>query len=630
VKRIILYFSLAFNVLQLWGQQSIVDSVHRLPAYEVISSRLDEFSIGQKVRSIDTLTLQQSRSLNLGELLQRSSSLQVNAYSHNGLNTIAFRGTSVTHTGLYWNGVQLNPPNNGQVDLSLIPAGMFGDIRIYHGGGSALYGSGNIGGSIHMNSTVDFSEHLSVDAAVHMASFGEAGGFGKVSLSNGKWYAKTTIVGKAAENEFPYNDLTGAQVRLQNARLGQAGLSQDLYLDAGRGWITGVSLWLQQNRKEVPATLTSKPSDSWQTDRSLKTMVSAKKILTRGMFSIKSAVLYDYLHFMDPDTMPSLVIDSEIRTLRSVTEAQMEKHVGGNTLLNGGLSYTAERGETDYYAVNADRQQLGVFAQWRQDFIEHYQVPFTPALGFEGKVYRIVSARLNVSRNFRVPTFNDRYWVPGGNVELLPESSWNEEVSLIFDMNMEAFRNKTWMIFTAYNSNVDNWILWVPEGSIWSAENVQKVWSRGLEAEYRSAFSIGDLTIKFIGGYTYARSTNEAKQEENDNTYGKQLIYVPLHRYFFTGNVLFRGMVFSYNQARTGERYVTRDNSEKLPGFTVANVILSKEVHIREQLLTLGFEVANLWDKDYQAVQYNPMPGRNYKITAIFNFNSVNHDTTNP
>ncbi len=623
----------------------MVDSVLRLPVYEVISSRLDEFSIGQKVRAIDTLTLQQSRTLNLGELLQRSSSLQVNTYAHNGLSTIAFRGTSVTHTGLYWNGFQLNPPNNGQLDLSLVPAGMFSDIRIYHGGGSALYGSGNIGGSIHMNSSVDFAKHLSAAAAAHIASFGEAGGSGIVSVSNGKWYAKTTLVDKVAENDFPYNNLSGSRERQQNARLRQTGLIQDIYLDAGRGWITGISLWLQHNHKEVPATLTSKPSDAWQTDRSIKSLVSLKKSLTNGIFSVKSAILYDYLHYMDPDTIPSLVIDSEIRTLRSVTEAQMEKQVGDYTLLNGGLSYTADRGKTDYYIENADRQQLGLYAQWRQDFpsihwkmnlnlrqdfIEHYRVPFTPALGFEGKVYRIVSARFNVSRNFRVPTFNDIYWTPGRNTDLQPESSWNEEVSLIFDMDMKAFRNKTWMIFTAYNSNVDNWILWVPEGPLWSAENVQKVWSRGFEAEYRSAFSIGDLTVKFIGGYTYARSTNEAKQEENDNAFGKQLIYVPMHRYFFTGNVLLRGIVFSYNQARTGERYVTRDNSESLPGYTVANAIISKELHLRDHLLTLGFEVANLWDKDYQAVQYNPMPGRNYKITAVFNFNRKNHDANKP
>jgi iron complex outermembrane receptor protein len=338
-----------------------------------------------------------------------------------------------------------------------------------------------------------------------------------------------------------------------------------------------------------------------------------------------------------------MVIDSEIRTLRSFTEMQLEQQVHPNILINGGASYTVDQGEVDSYSGPVNQQQLGLFARWRQefptlnwrmnvnlrqDFIEYYRVPFTPALGLEGKLFWIVSAKISISRNFRVPTFNDRYWVPGGNEDLEPERSWNEEASLIFDMNMEAFRNKTWMVFTAFNSNVDNWILWVPEGTVWSAQNVQKVWARGLEAEYRSEFNLGRVGIGFIGGYTYARSTNEAQQGEGDNTYGKQLIYVPIHRYFFTGNILFSGFTLSYNQARTGERYVTRDNTESLPGYTVANAVLSKNLHVGGQDLAFSFEVANLFDTDYQAVQYNPMPGRNYKISIILNFTRKDHENT--
>jgi iron complex outermembrane receptor protein len=182
------------------------------------------------------------------------------------------------------------------------------------------------------------------------------------------------------------------------------------------------------------------------------------------------------------------------------------------------------------------------------------------------------------------------------------------------------------MVFTAFNSNVDNWILWVPEGTIWSAQNVQKVWSRGLEAQYRSEFSLGQVNIRFIGGYTYARSTNEARQGEGDNTYGKQLIYVPEHRYFFTGSILYRGFVLAYNHARTGERYVTRDNTESLPGFTVANLHLSKKISLGGQLLTLAADVGNLFAIEYQAVQYNPMPGRNYKLSIVFNFKKNDQD----
>ncbi len=613
----------------------------RLPAIEVTGTRLDEFAAGQKVRSIDTLTLREGRSLNLGEMLQMSSSVYINTYASNGLSTIAFRGTSVTQTGLFWNGIPMNPPNNGMFDLSLVPSGLFSDIRIYHGGGSALYGSGNIGGSLHLDNAVDFRKHLAAGAASHLASFGQAGGEATISVSDGKWHARTAVIGKAARNDFPYENLQGEEVRQDNAHLGQYGIMQDVYRSLRKGWIIGASFWFQHNRKEIPATLTSKPSDAWQEDRSLRGLLSVKKSLRDGLVSLKSALFHDHQQYRDPDTVAALEIDAALRTLRSVSEAQLEKRVHRNILVSGGIIYTAEKGESDNYEDVAVRQQLGIFALWRQDIpaigwrlnlnmrqdlVEHFTVPFTPSFGAEGRILPIVTVKMSVSRNFRVPTFNDRYWVPGGNPDLQPERSWNEEVSLVFDLDMEAFRNKTQMTFTGYNSNVDNWILWVPDGPVWSAENIQKVWSRGFEAEYTSAFSIGQWTVRFIGGYTFARSTNVARQGDDDRTYQKQLIYVPEHRYFFTGSLLFRGIVLSYNQSRTGERYVTRDNTEKLPGFTLANVMVSKTIRTGGHLVDLGFGVTNCWDAEYQAVQYYQMPGRGFKVSLSYKFNHFKHE----
>jgi len=339
---------------------------------------------------------------------------------------------------------------------------------------------------------------------------------------------------------------------------------------------------------------------------------------------------------MDPDTIESLVIDSEISTIKSVSELQFEKRIFRNVMINTGIIYAHEQGKSDHYENFVNRNQLGLFALWsqnfpkvqwkmninlRQDFVENYLVPFTPSIGLEGKIYKIVSAKINVSRNFRVPTFNDKYWVPGGNVNLKPESSWNEEVSLIFDMYLEKFRNKTGMIFTLYNSNVDDWILWKPEGLYWSAQNIQKVWSRGFEAEYKSTFSIQPVEIQFIGGYTYARSTNEKKLSENDQTYQKQLMYIPETRYFFTGTLGFMGFMVSYNQSFTGERYVTRDNKEQLPAYSLGNISLLKKIALGNQFLDFSFEINNVWDVNYQAVQYNQMPGRNYKISLTININ---------
>lgn len=619
------------------SQDAVPDSVVQLPAVRVAATRLDNFSGGQKIKEFDSITLVQNKSLNLGELLAKNSALQINTYSHNGLSTLSFRGTSVSQTGIYWNGVQINPPNNGMVDLSLIPGAYFNSMRILYGGGSSLYGSGNIGGSIHLGSDADFNPHTRAKLGIRMGSFSEYGGEGSFSFSDGRWFLKTTVLGKQAENDFTYTDLSGKENKLQHAALSQAGIMQDVFFKPNKHWITGAAFWYQENNKELPATLTTKPSDASQFDRSMRSFVMASRYDKKNKLTLKSALFNDLSHFMDPDSLEPVSIDSKIQTLKAVTEFQYEQDLWTHGLLSTGLIYSYETGESDYYNSLEHRNQLGMFAMWsqyfpaikwkmnlnlRQDLIDGYQVPFTPSFGMEGALFQFLSAKVNVSRNFRVPTFNDQFWVPGGNSNLDPEHSWNEEVSLIYENYMDLIRNNTRMIFTLYNSNVDNWILWVPEGQYWSAQNIQKVWSRGFEIEYKSTFSFHPVDIQFVGGYTYARSTNEQKQSSNDPTYQKQLIYVPEYRFFFTGSILVKGFIFSYNQAYTGERYVTRDNTEKIPAFSLGNVSFSKNISIGDQSLDLNFDVLNIWNIEYQAVQYNPMPGRNFKLSLLFNFNN--------
>jgi len=340
-----------------------------------------------------------------------------------------------------------------------------------------------------------------------------------------------------------------------------------------------------------------------------------------------------------PHDPPSIQLLPAFR--KYISEAQYENQFNKNLLLSTGVIYSSEIGESIYYEDKVVQNQLGLFAlftqlfpgiNWkmnvnlRQDLIQNYKVPFTPAIGFEGRIFRFISAKANISHNYRIPTFNDRYWVPGGQENLKPENSWNEEVSLLFDFEFGRIKNQTGLIFTLYNSSVDNWILWVPDGLLWSAQNVQKVWSRGFESELNTSIKISKVQLKLTGGYTLAKSTNEEKFSENDQSYQKQLIYVPEHRYFINGNIIWKRLVFSYNHSYTGDRYVTKDNKEVVPGFSIGNLTASKTIVVKENSLDFSFSIKNIWDSEYQAIQYIPMPGRYYTLSVNFLLNKTKNE----
>jgi iron complex outermembrane receptor protein len=612
-----------------------VDTTLYLPYHEVHSSKVDEYTAGQKVRSFDSITLLDFQDRSLGELLDLQTAIYIKNYNLNGLNLVSIRGTNSSHTGIYWNGFQLNPPNIGQMDLSLIPSGIFNDISLLYGGNSSLFGSGNIGGSIHLNEEPEFTSHVKSGIGVFAGSFGEIGTTGRITISDGKWYGSTRFNFKQADNDFEYENQYGEKVKFENASLDQFGIMQDFYRWLGKKSLIGISFWYQQNEKEIPASMISKPSDAWQYDQSLRGFISFKNYFNSGFVLIKSAWLHDFLHYLDPADWHEEKIDSKFETDKAITEIQFEKSLFSHSTLSAGTIFTYEQTRNiNYVSKSAYQQQLGIYVLWlqkipsidwsfslnmRQDFMKYYNAPLTPSFGLEGKVWKFIHAKLSVSRNFRIPTFNDRFWVPGGNDDLQPEVSWNEEASLIFKSSTDKKHLLDFTI-TAFNSNVDNWIIWDPVNGLWSPQNLQEVWSRGLESDLKLNLTWGKLKTLINGGYTWVRSTNEHKQHPNDQTYQKQLIYVPEHRVFANIKFLISGFMLGYNHAYTGQRYVTADNDELLNAFDVGEFSVSKKWMKKGHSFLLSFLIANFWDEDYKAVQYYPMPGRNFRLSVNYQF----------
>ena len=72
-----------------------------------------------KAQKIDSLALIQYQSGSLGELLQSASPIFVKQYGSNGVQTVTFRGMAGAHTGVFLNGLNINPSSLGLTDLSV-------------------------------------------------------------------------------------------------------------------------------------------------------------------------------------------------------------------------------------------------------------------------------------------------------------------------------------------------------------------------------------------------------------------------------------------------------------------------------------------------------------------------------
>ncbi len=641
--RLFMFIGLLTGIPFCGHSQSIkTDSMYILAPVKISANRLSDFSIGISKTKFDSTILKTYSAAAISDLLAEQTSIYVKSYGQGSLATLSFRGTGASHTGVFWNGVPINAPMLGLSDFSLLPVFMIGSVEVQHGGAGTLYGSGIIGGSIHLNSDPVFELKIRTSVQQSIGSYGNyLTGFSS-TYGTTKWQGSSKIIYHQSKNDFPFINTAeyGAPLRTQtNAALEQYGLVQELHYKLTSSQILSARAWYQFSSRQIPAAMTAGINKSFENDYSLRLLLQYKKISEKGSISACSSLIRDNIQYVDSllilNQKTKEFLDSKSNSYNSFTELEIKRDLGKNILFNAGSSFTYFNAFTkDYYQLRKQfRTSLfaslvikNISSKWkgvmgfRQEFVIGYTVPFVPSVGFEGVLIKHLYINGNVSKNYRIPTLNDRYWVPGGNPNLKPENGWSEELGLSLKSTENAGKFTYELNTTIYNSIIDNWILWVPDNmGIWSPENLNKVWSRGLENKAKIALQHNGWIFNLSGSYTFSLSSNEKASSPSDVTVGRQLIYVPYENAQAFGKIQYKNITVGYNQTYTGARYTLADNSTFLLPYSLGNIIVSKIFKYSQNDLNIQFQVKNIFNVSYQSIEWRAMAGRNYLITLSLN-----------
>ena len=107
--------------------------------------------IGTQQTKFDTLALKENISLSMADVLAFNSAIFVKSYGRATLSTVAFRGTSPSHTQVSWNGMKINNPMLGMTDFSMIPSYFIDDASLLHGTSSVNETGGGLGGAVKLS-----------------------------------------------------------------------------------------------------------------------------------------------------------------------------------------------------------------------------------------------------------------------------------------------------------------------------------------------------------------------------------------------------------------------------------------------------------------------------------------------
>ena len=603
-------FILLFSMFS-YGQR---DSITALDEVILTDVRLLHFSEG-KVDVLQDSVLERNGS-SLTDLLQFNSGIYL---KENGLGMVSspsFRGTNASQTAVIWNGININSQLTGQVDFNTIVPRNYGNVKVRRGGGSVQFGSGAIGGSVHLQDVLRFDSATQHELELGYGSFdtktfdySTSGGSEKLTFGFGANY-------RASENDYTY---LGTDLKNEN------GAFENINFNGNLGYkITERQLLKFYHNtfvgdRDFSGTITA-PSQSNYKDYNSRNLLEWNHFKENRVQRLKLGYLYEKYRYFENKERDDFSFGKTSTFLTNYDYKIRFKKVVVNTIAD--YSHIAAEGSS---IENAKRNtlaatfllkhqlldKLAYSINLRKEFVNDYRSPLVYALNLEYAPTPKHTFYLNGSKNYRIPTFNEIYWVlgggSGGNPDIRPESSIQGEIGHLFQLQNLIFK------WSAYYIASDDLIQWRPNNSgIWSPININETSNYGFETSLELSENWGAHHLKWQGGYGFTKAINKSTDE--------MLMYVPKHKVTSNLRYEYGAWQLFYQLFFNGSVFTTSDNSDSLPGYSVSNLGLSKNFRIKGKLaIEAKFQINNLYNKNYQNVAFRPMPGRNIQLKLKLN-----------
>ncbi|KSA14052.1 TonB-dependent receptor plug domain-containing protein [Maribacter dokdonensis] len=588
------------------------DSILNLDEVVVSDSRVKQYAEGYKVTVLQDSMIQRTNG-SLTSLLAFNSNIYFKENGFGMVSSPAFRGTNASHTAVIWNGININSQLNGQVDFNTINPFNYNSISIRSGGGSVQYGSGAIGGSIHLNSDLLFKEHFDNQVSIGYGSyktkkinFNQSYGSRSMSYSLGVNY-------NASDNNYKY---------LNTGEENKNGEFNNLNLNWNIGYVLSenqiLKLYHQTfiSDRNLSGNLVVLGRSKYK-DNQYRTQLEWGSYGPKAISKIKLAYLQEeYKYFENKDA----AIYSFGKVSNFLARYSLNYKLSKFFRLNSFLEYNNYKGAGDSFG-SPERDDFSATAllkhiisstiaynlSVRQDFSSDFSSPLV--FSFDGS-YSLTDnyqVKINASKNFRTPTFNDLYWQPGGNLELVPEKSYQLDFGNVLNIGAVS------MQYNGYYISTKDMIKWLPNNEgVWSPINIDDVEIYGAEAKIEANYSLGknqELGIK----------TNYAYTVSEDKSTNEQLIYVPFHT--ANGSLEYRiaDLNLFYQHLYNGSVSIV---GGELKEYQVANlgVTYTADILKKDLKYTIGVTVNNVFNTYYENVALRPMPNRNIQTQLILNF----------
>ena len=627
--------------------------------------------IGVQRTRIDSAVLKENVSLSMADVLAFNSSIFVKSYGRATLSTVSFRGTSPSHTQVTWNGMKINSPMLGMTDFSMIPSYFIDDASLLHGTSSVNETGGGLGGAVRLSTKPAQADGFGLQYVQGVGSFKTFDEFLRLTYGDDHWQLSTRAVYSSSPNDYKYRNrdkkeniyddemnIIGSYYPIERNRSGSykdLHLLQEVYYNTGHGDRFGLNAWYINSNRELQMLTTdygdAADFDNRQREHTFRGVLSWDHLRSDWKLAAKAGYIhtwmaYDYERDPGNGIMQTMTrsrsrintfygqadgeyyLDKWLFTASLTAHQHMVESRDKNIILQQGnkavVGYDTNRMElsSSLSAKWRPSDRVGVSAVLREELFGDTFSPLIPALFADGVISQRgnIMAKASLSRNYRFPTLNDLYFLPGGNPDLRPERGWTYDAGLSFAVGRDGVYSLSGSA-SWFDSYISDWILWLPTTKgFFSPRNVKDVHAYGVELQSSLEVALSpSMQLTLDGTYSWTPSINEGEpMSPADKSVGKQLPYVPEHTATLTGRLTWRSWSLLYKWNYYSKRYTMSSNdlslSGTLPTYFMNNVTLEKGLSFAWADLSLKLAVNNLFDEEYLSVLSRPMPGINFEF----------------
>lgn len=558
----------------------------------VIISKVDKISTKQSFTVSDALNL--SSGLHVGD----NGGLA-------GLKTVNLRGLGSAHTAIYLDGVRVGNVQSGQNDLGMLPLEDIATLSVDYALNAVSF----------KTARPEFTE-LPVAGKIrfYAGSFGTYLPYARLDFKlSEKVSLSVNATGVLSKGNFNYGDgLIRTNNDLEQYRGG---------LDIWGSMVDGnyhVKAYYNQAERGTPGSI-SWPSDDRQTDKN--TFVQGllkKKFGSLYTLRLSAKGSYDDIYYSSAwgDSnygQTELQLNTEhdfqltnwckLSLAADVQWDHLASSIYGASRLSA-FSAVASSFRTERLLANVSLEFNGAFDKGA---LSRYAV--SPAADVRFRIFDEFDVLAFGRRAYRIPTFNELYYVGYGNPELRPENAWMTDLGVEYSRDLPD----SWKVKAKLNgffNYLTDKIASAPtaeDPNVWAPYNIGKVLSSGMDVAAGFVWNNDVWNCSFDAKYTLLSAVDKTP---DSYSYGQQIPYIAKHTLVLNAVASWKGWaLIPVWQLRAGRT----DESGILDDWNTLNLTLSTEVRLpKTGPLSFKFSVNNLFDCRYEISSGYPMPGRSF------------------